>query len=153
MRKGLTPIIAMVLLLMMAVAAAGLMYTFAFNLQTKAQEGVEQTTTELIEQQQQYAQTRLAVDSVYNTSSGNIGVVIRNVGSKTIAEGETIGLYIDGVKQDLTGTTCDNLAPQNTCVVQTNTAFPAAGEKSVIRVVAPSGVSTTYTCYSDGERC
>lgn len=153
MKKGLTPIIAMVLLLMMAVAAAALMYTFAFNLQTKAQEGVEQTTTELIEQQQEYAQTRLSIDSVYNdTADGTLVVIIRNVGSKTIADGSTIGLYVDGRKYDV-GTACDGLAPQNTCTVDTTASFPAAGEKAVIRLVAPSGVSTTYTCYSDGERC
>ncbi len=152
MRKGLTPVIAMVLLLMMAVAAAGLMYTFAFNLQTKAQTGVERTTTQLLEKQQEQAQTRLSIDSVYN-DGGNIAVVIRNVGSKTITDGTTIGLYIDGVKYDVGADTCDNLDPEDTCTVTTTAAFPGAGSKSVIRVVAPSGISTTYTCYSDGTRC
>jgi archaellum component FlaF (FlaF/FlaG flagellin family) len=138
----------------MAVAAAGLMYTFAFNLQTKTQEGVERTTTELLEKQQEQVQTRLSIDSVYKDSvTSNIAVVIRNVGSKTIVDGTAIGLYIDGAKYDIASGTCDNLAPEDTCTVTTSTGFPAAGEKAVIHVVAPSGVATTYTCYSDGDRC
>lgn len=164
-RKGITPVIATVLLLMMTVAAAGLAYTWVMGIQTQAQAGI---TTQM-QQQQQAAQSSIAIDSVWNESIGTTGTLafsLKNTGAYTflVSEVNNFKLYIDGKPADASVSTLDgkaqtigkpgfqsytlSLTAGGTIVV--NMTSPVwsgtAGTIRIIRVVPPFGTEAMYTC-------
>lgn len=71
-RKGITPVIAIVLLLMVTVGAVGVVYT-----QFQSIVGDPGAATD---DQQQVRQTEMSFSSVYNDGSDNLMVEVRNTG-------------------------------------------------------------------------
>ena len=147
-RKGITPVIAIVLLLMMTVAAAGMAYVWIMSLQ----EDIEEQANEGIRKQQTDASAVIAIESVWEDSvTGNIFFMLRNSGTHTFttAQVSQFGYYIDGAPATpATICTAVNLNAQGTtCQVETATPFPAAaGDKVQISVKSPVGRSTEYSC-------
>ncbi len=145
-RKGITPVIAIVLLLMMTVAAAGMAYMWIMSLQ----EDMEETANEGIAKQRRDASAAITIESVWMDSAGlDIQFVIRNSGTYTFTATELgqFGYYIDGVPISV-GTACAGLTGAGTtCTVDSNEPFPAtAGDEKTIMVKSPAGKGSTYTC-------
>ncbi len=145
-RKGITPVIAIVLLLMMTVAAAGMAYMWIMSLQ----EDMEETANEGIAKQRRDASSAITIESVWKDPAGlDIQFVIRNSGTYTFTATELgqFGYYIDGVPITV-GTKCTGLAGAgSTCIVDSDELFPAApGDEKVIMVKLPAGKGSTYTC-------
>ncbi|MFH1127155.1 MAG: archaellin/type IV pilin N-terminal domain-containing protein [archaeon] len=148
-RKGITPVIAIVLLLMMTVAAAGMAYVWIMSVQ----EGIASDTDQDISNLQDEKNTRLEIVNVYN-DSGEIGMTIRNAGTHVFsaAEAAAIGLYIDGVSVDIS-TVCTALKGQGTtCEISGSTTsedYPTVvgsdGARE-IKVVPPLGTGDVHNC-------
>jgi len=88
-RKGITPVIAIVLLLMMTVAAAGVAYLWIMNLQ----EGMEETANEGIEKQQRDSSAAITIESVWKNGLAT-SFLIRNSGTHTFQIQRWAILYI-----------------------------------------------------------
>ncbi len=149
MRKGLTPIIAMVLLLMLAIAAGGMLFVFAQKMQSSLQENVQK---EMLSEAERQAM-RVAIVSVYKTSEGKIGVAVRNIGRKDIPT-DYISLYLNGQPVSDVTFNCDGtIQVFKTCGLKLdNMDFPGDGERFTIRVDAP-GNTDTKVCKSEGGMC
>jgi len=151
-KKGITAVVAIVLLLMMTVASAGLAYMWISQMQT----GTQQKTTEQLNAQQQQMQGALAIESAWNSgvppALGNLQFAIRNVGTTALSfgAGSNVQFYVDGV---LTGTPATltavgTLAPgaASTALIDTGSAYPAAGVSKTIKIVTKDGVTAEYKC-------
>ncbi|HIJ98297.1 TPA: hypothetical protein H1012_03580 [archaeon] len=92
-RKGITPIIAVILLLMMTIAIAGLAYTWLQRLQTSVQSGTENTSTQFIGS----SKVKLVVDGYNTTCTGTSSVVqVRIFGRNAGTEpAKNVYLYVD----------------------------------------------------------
>lgn len=86
-RKGVEAVVAIVLLLMMTVSAAGIAYVWTSSIQKDVQETGTAQTQKLVEQ----ASSCMSIDSV----SGR-NVYLRNCGDGTIT-GSSVLVYIDGI--------------------------------------------------------
>ncbi|MEA3343241.1 MAG: archaellin/type IV pilin N-terminal domain-containing protein [archaeon] len=145
-RKGITPVIAIVLLLMMTVAAAGVAYLWIMELQS----GMEDTANKGVEKQRKDALAAITIESIWKDgTNSDIQLMIRNSGTYTFTATE-IGqfiYYVDSVPI-APGTACVGLGEEgSTCTVDTDEAFPAAaGDEKVIMVKSPVGRSATRAC-------
>ena len=127
--KGITPIIAIILLMMITIALAGFTYIW---LQGVFKTSSNNTKTQL-EQQQRSMMKTIRIDSV---TSGTGGLAIRNTGSESITSNE-IAVFVKGKK-----VTCDpgTITPGNvgTCTISCN-----SGDE--VKVTAP-GNSDVALC-------
>lgn len=109
-RKGITPIISVVLLLMMTIAIAGLAYTWLQRMEATVQSETENTTQELLGG----LKASLSVEGYravcYSSNSAvEINFFVRNSGTKKVSN---LRLYIDDSLTNLTNYT--SLPPGNT---------------------------------------
>ncbi len=99
MRKGITPVVAMVLLLMMTVAAAGAAYIWTQGIISGQQEEAEQQLD-----------TEITVRDLQCTASnGEIDFFLDNTGSTTVEAGD-ITVYLYSVADDSLVNTLDTSA-------------------------------------------
>ena len=160
-RKGITPVIAIVLLLMMTVAAAGMAYVWIMSLQ----EDIAASTNEDLKNLQTQKNARLGIEAVRNNTDattnpagnaqGNLAFIVKNAGTYTFSATEVgnIKIYVDGVDVSRDGGNQAELAKiagQGTSAqIYTGTAFPRTpGSDGGVRieVVPPVGVGATYLC-------
>ena len=93
-RKGITPIIAIVLLLMMTVAAFGMTFVWVQKTQGEIQDGVSDEVTNMMGKNA----AQFSIESVYNDSTGGlIAVIIRNSGTYSFSDGSQFKIYVDGL--------------------------------------------------------
>jgi len=150
-RKGITPVIAIVLLLMMTVAAAGMAYVWIMGLQ----EDIQEQSNEGVEKQQRDTAAAISIVSAWNdTTSTMIAFTIKNTGTYTFSADEIAQFtyYFNGVYNDGTafGTPCVGLGePGSVCQVVSDEGFPAtpgrAGQVN-IKVDPPFGSTSPYSC-------
>ena len=144
-RKGITPVIAIVLLLMMTVAAAGMAYVWIMSLQ----EDIAEDTNRDLDNLNKQKNARLSVSAVWN-NAGTIDLIIKNAGTYvyTAADCTNVGVLVGGDMQ--AAGSCVGLTSQGTtCTVSSGTIFPImAGEAGAvtIKVIAPIGMGDTYRC-------
>jgi flagellin-like protein len=79
--KGMTPIVAIILLLMMTVAAAGTSFYWLIKIQSEMQGGTEQYQENVFER---LASTVNWLDADYNSTEENLTIYIQNVGTTDI---------------------------------------------------------------------
>jgi flagellin-like protein len=90
-RKGITPIISVILLLMMVIAIAGIAYTWLQGMQESIQTSTENTSTELL----RAMNVNLRMEGyTYNCSgsASNVSFFVRNAGSETA---HNLNLYVE----------------------------------------------------------
>ena len=151
-RKGITPVIAIVLLLMMTVAAAGMAYVWIMSIQGD----IAQDTAEDLADIQDEKNTRLEIVTVRNDSNGKIELTFKNAGSYVFSasNAEQIKLYIDGVSIDLLSSTCgtDIKGRGTTCTLDgaiTEANYPSVvgSDGAVeIRIEPPFGSGDIHIC-------
>ncbi|RLG13453.1 MAG: hypothetical protein DRN71_04805 [Candidatus Nanohalarchaeota archaeon] len=148
-RKGITPVIAIVLLLMMTVAAAGMAYVWIMSLQ----ESVQNQGNEGVEKQQRETSAAITIVSAWNDST-HLAFIVKNSGTYTFSSDELdqFTYYFNGVYNDATGfgTPCTGLdEPGSICKVVSDEDFPdtagTAGQV-VIKVDPPFGSTSPYSC-------
>ncbi|MCW1300652.1 MAG: hypothetical protein OH363_05120, partial [Candidatus Parvarchaeota archaeon] len=92
-KKGITPVIATILLLLMTVAAAGTAYFWMVSVQSKIQTGVSTG----IEQQLTQAQYQIkTVGVTCNETSGIYSVSVMNIGPNDIPTGTATLVVTNG---------------------------------------------------------
>ena len=139
--RGVSQVIAALLLIAIAVAAAILLYVFAIGLLgSLGSSGGQQTKQQLIME-------------AYNWGSPNtIGVTVRNVGSASIDAAHT-DVFINGVTVGTTPlSTCGTLTPGQSCT----TSFTAAGSYVAgaaypLKLVTPDGGVFSYSVIDGGS--
>lgn len=148
-RKGLTPIIAVVLLLMMTVAAAGLAYQFVIGTQTDVQDKVKnQLDTQLGASDIQW-NVESGKDTTVGATPGTMEFTIRNTGKGAIAA-NSMTLYVDGIRLSATGPSTA-VVSGSTGTISTAQAWPDVGLSKVVRMVHnTTAVSVSYTCTNNG---
>ena len=143
-RKGITPVIAIVLLLMMTVAAAGMAYVWIMSIQEDIGADTERDLANLNQQKN----ARLSISAVWN-NTGNVNLIIKNSGTYVYTAADVGNIKVLVGSQVITGG-CTGLTTQGTtCTVTSATAFPTnAGDLGAvsIKVVAPIGMGDTYSC-------
>jgi len=153
-RKGITPIVATVLLMLIAVGAVGSASVFLDDTLTGLQENLEGD----LEEEQTVEASDLRIESAYR-SSGDINIDVRNSGSVTLdvaRDGSKLwNLYIDGRPQnwdyvDASRGGDESITPNEVISLDTNTAFPSSDSSKEISLNAPFETEDTYICYNDG---
>ncbi len=94
MRKGITPVVAIILLLLMTIAAAGAAYIWV----TRLQGTLEETSGGGISDTQRRTNTRLSIENIYNEST-YITAVLRNIGTYDLVADDLkkVTIYMDEV--------------------------------------------------------
>ncbi len=132
-RKGITPVIALVLLLMMTVAAAGMAYIWFQDVQQETQDSVSDSLTQRTDQMA----GAVVIDAVYEDT--NVAqVAVRNTGSVTFST--DVIVYVGS-------TPCATANVNN----PTESAVVACGVQDltddiVIRAIPPQGSAIYVTC-------
>ncbi len=148
-RKGLTPVLSMVLLLMIAVAAVGIMYGFVMKLQKGTQNTIQKQTGSIQQKIQQQINTQFNIESVYKTSDDHLGISLRNTGNSEICF-KDLTVYVNGVPT--TGVV--KVSPASDCITPgqimilnvTAYPFPSLGQTDNIKIASTVGTFATYTC-------
>ncbi len=156
-RKGITPVIAIVLLLMMTVAAAGLAYEFIMNMSERQTEAIG----EQVDAQSNKMRTEFRVIQVKGgaAATGDLDYYIKNVGSLEIPEfdGTKLSAKQDGdLRFDATFagtcTTAGSLEVGDICVLEvTDLVNPLDLPGDTVttinyELILDSGVTISYGC-------
>ncbi|MBI2579817.1 MAG: hypothetical protein HYW27_02855 [Candidatus Aenigmarchaeota archaeon] len=144
MKKGITPVIAIILLLLITISMVGFAFVWFSRVAQTATESTEkQLQTELNKQNK-----KIAVDNLQLSTATDTGCVsLRNIGSVSIPAGE-IKLYVDGAAQS----GCDTLAlaagATGSCAISLNTCN--TGSNKIVKVTT-GGNQDQVTCSTQPE--
>ncbi len=145
--KGLTAVIALVLLLMMTVAGAGFFYIFSHAFLSKGQYNVENTATTAIEQMRNLTTTCMSVDSVFGNK-----LYLRNCGTGKIIN-SSLRIYLDGapVGHNLRVDIDENKV--GVVELDREITFPVFNTRmgDILKITTPTG-SITYSLVDYGKK-
>lgn len=154
-RKGITPVIATVLLMTITVAATASAFTFMNGIQNDLKENTE----DRLSQQERESQSNIDIETAYNSTDGYIIVSVRNTGSLTLqirdetrlwsmfTNGSPVG---DGTEWEYRNEERDYISPQQTVNLNTTEKFPDPGSDTLIKITGPNGVSDSKVCFNSG---
>lgn len=155
-RKGVTPIVATVLLLSISVAAVASASVFLSDVVGDIKDNIEEQLG--VQNKQQNSEIRIIYG--YEGSNGNIWIDVRNEGSISLAVEENgnklWNLYVGGrpVTWDYTpgGPSGPNVVvnPQETIRIDTSEPFPAVGGSKTIQLNGQYGTSSSIVCDNIG---
>ncbi len=153
-RKGITPIISVVLLLMMTVGAFGLAYVWLKNFQSGVQEEMSKSAQEVISE----VQKSIKIIAVYrDAAASQTKISLQNSGKLTIRDDElqTLIIKLDGkvVPSSIVSIPTGNLPPNDIITITLNNDYFTAsssptlvdGAIHVWEVIIGS-ISSTYSC-------
>lgn len=162
-RKGVTPIVATVLLITISIAAAASAYTFIRNAQQETIEGFESD----LNKEQRERKSDINAEYIYNGTNGHIIMNIRNTGSISIPVRDDNGvkqfsLYVNGAPHETSnqgrgwnfvpeGSSIDVLDPSEILTLNTTVPFPERSESTSLKLVGPYEVSDSHVCYNSGS--
>ena len=140
-RKGITPVLSIVLLVMLMIGLVLGVYMFLSGTASQTQEEAQKTTTEVLTG----LSTQVKIDSLWN-NSGKISLQIRNTGTRTIPSSElaNIVVYVDDKPATITttGWNTTNLDPRKTRVLDLDADY-AHGARVRIELAKGSSISQT----------
>ncbi|MCK5474000.1 MAG: hypothetical protein KAI53_01220 [Candidatus Aenigmarchaeota archaeon] len=152
-RKGITPIIAIVLLLMMTVAAFGLTFVWVQSTQQDLQENIGKDIKSVTDMNA----AQFSIESIYN-DTGNISIVVRNTGRYTFPDATLFTVYLNGqsLSPNIQYFTPSGgiLAPDETITIRTTNAATRKwddlliGVSHAFKIVSPKSTQATATCSS-----
>ncbi len=158
-RKGITPVIAIVLLLMMTVAAAGMAYVWIMSLQ----EDVRVIADEGVEDMKIVSSVSLSFEAVHEDAGNMIEFTLRNTGKHGFSSGELDQFIVytdktEDVAASAAVATCSAAGGNlnelgGTCIVTTTTAFPTEPGKDdavLVEITTPfKEKKFVYNCIID----
>lgn len=159
--KGVTPVVAIVLLMAMAVAAT----TTAYQVMNNAQSDVQDSFEDSLSAEERERRTDLNIEVIYQGDNGNAFMTVRNTGSEKQIIQEDDGqkywtLLVDGAPADGTGTSWGyigsqsgevTLSPGSTINIDSNVDFPDPDEGKQFELVGRYESSDTYFCENTGS--
>jgi|GEM_PF-4593598 flagellin-like protein len=136
--KGITPVVAVTLLIAVTVAAAGTFYTVLTSTQDEVQENAPDIT---------FNADILNVESCW-TSGGNVGFSIRNTDTQAAINNSEMDLLVTGTELDYKLEPQGLIGPQETFEVR----FESLGSTDEVveneTQIFLGESSMTYTCYT-----
>lgn len=164
--KGITPVVATVLLITISVAATASAYTFITGAQKEAAQNFEQD----LRQQEIRQKSSINIEYVYNSTNNYTFMTVRNTGSVTLPVNKSgskqLSLYADG--KPVSSDVGDNgegwkyvngpqfpsdpvlLDPSATITINTTINYPARGESRAFKLVGSYKTSDSHVCYNSG---
>lgn len=140
MKKGITPVIAIILLLLMAVAAAGALYLWY----SRSQEDVASSAQTGMEKQVEQSSYRMSIESVWKVDD-QLCLSVRNVGidDYSASDVNNTAIYVNGTLVDWDQSSASALAQESS---QTLCVCDGTASGSC----TTSSASFAYTQSSDG---
>ena len=140
--RGVSQVIAALLLIAIAVAAAILLYVFAIGLLgSLGSSGGQQTKEQLIME-------------AYNWSGTSLSLTLRNVGSASIS-GSLTDVFVNGLSQGKLPASCNvSLTPSQSCtatITLVGTASLVPGAAYPLKLVTPDGGVFSYSVIDGGS--
>lgn len=133
MQKGITPVIAIILLLLITISMVGFAYVWFNRVLTST---TEKTSNQLNNQISSQGKT-IKIDNIGDTT-----ISIRNTGSETILSND-LTMYSNNVLLSVTDCVTSDLPLAPSAVATFNCASesfcPATGANAIIKVTAPGG--------------
>jgi flagellin-like protein len=140
--RGVSQVIAALLLIAIAVAAAILLYVFAIGLLGSLGTGGGGQTKEQL------------IMEAYNWdfTGGSIQLTVRNVGPAAIDAGTT-DVFVNGISYGQLGGTCDTLQPGQSCTVTVTVTGGSfiSGAAYPLKLVTPTGGVFSYSIIAGGS--
>ena len=152
--KGVTPVVATVLLVFIAVTAVGTAAVFLEGTVSGVQEGAENE----LEREERIDNSDLRIQNGFNDTNGDLNLVVRNSGSVTLPineDGDTLfSIFVNNRPNNgwvVTGGE-DEIDPNQIVTLNLNEQYPAVDSSKSIRINAPYETSDSYVCYNTGDR-
>lgn len=155
-RKGVTPVVATSLLLLISIATVSSSAIFLSGTVDDIGQGVEDRLG--VDSNEQ--DSELSIDYGYEGNNGNIWLDVTNDGSITLATEEDgvkmWNLYSDGSRLNWDyaygAPSNDSIDPGDTVTVDTQEAFPSIGDSTTIELNGQYDTSSSVVCSnSNGE--
>ena len=155
MSKGVTPVIATVLLLMMTVAAAGAAYLWMNSLQNSIQQNVEETYGDVSDSARiefQFRYRKCNATEAVGSGHNEIEIIVENTGQQNIPQGPVSLVLVDDMGMDLefveaTDAMTEDLSVSSFLSLAFNvTTDLDVGGEYVLRVGLPGGVTGSQFC-------
>ena len=152
--KGVTPVVATVLLVFIAVAAVGSAAVFLEGAVGGVQEGAESQ----LEREERIDNSDLRIQNGFNNTDGDLNVVVRNSDSVTLPineDGDTLfSVFVNNRPNNAWTVTGgeDEIDPNQIVTLDLNEPYPAVDSSKSIRIAAPYETSDSYVCYNTGDR-
>jgi len=154
-KKGITPVVATMLLMVIAVAAVGTASVFLQDTLTEIQGNLE----DQVSREDDIDSSDINIEFAYNGTNGYILTDVRNSGSVLLDIEEDSSrrwnMYVEGrpenweyVDSGLGGDV--NLRPNEVVSINTTQSFPEQGESKQISFNAPLETSDSYVCFNEG---
>jgi flagellin-like protein len=136
MSKGITPVVATVLLIAVTFAAAGTVYTLVEENTNRAEENIRDADLGL-------NVDTLVVENCYN-QYGNTHIVMRNSAPDSSINASQITPLLNGTVQENFDTTPEIVEPQRSFTVNLSTQF---GDETQV-ILTDGDTQIRHTCYS-----
>lgn len=158
-RKGITPVVATVLLISIGIAAVGSAGIFLQNLGDMLRDNAEET----IANDNRIENSEISIEYAFENSDGDISVDVRNTGGTTLQiedNGNRLwNLYIDGQPQtswdfaDSSLNSADDvdLTPQQQVRIDTNADYPSSGNSKRVQVSGTFETQSSVICSHNGD--
>jgi len=159
--KGVSPVIAEVLLMGIAITAAVSAGVFLQGTMDDTKGNVE----DWISQEDREESSSIGIDFGYNSTDGYLMVDVRNTGATSLSvekdgtknwnmysDGKPVEwIYVDGSDY----ISRDNVVvdPSSTITLNTTEEFPLSGQTVEIEVTGSYNTRSTYVCFSENGRC
>lgn len=152
-RKGVTPVVATSLLILIAISAVTASAVFLRDTTDDIQDSVNDQLSE----EEMRENSEISVDYAYNNSDGDIAIVVRNSGQYALAVEEDNekrwNLYSEGepVNFDYSSASGPDVIidPGGSKTLDSNVDYPSSSYKT-LDIEGPYGVSATVLCENSG---
>ena len=150
--KGVTPVVATVLLVFIAVTAVGSAAVFLEGTISGVQEGAE----DQLEREERIDNSDLRIQSGFNNTDGDLNIVVRNTGSVTLPIRENgddlFSIFVDNSPNNVWTVPEDEIDPNQIVTINLTESFPPVDSSKSVRISAPYETSDSYVCYNTGDR-
>jgi hypothetical protein len=160
MTKGLTPVLATVLLMTISVGATASAYVFL----TETQQQARQSAEDRLSEQQQEAQASINMEFVYNGTDGHTMFNLRNTGEITLViqdeRRKRLNLFVNGRPVGTGGRAWEyaadsisppvRLNPSQSRTINSTVPFPQPQQSQVLQITGPTETQDSHTCFNSG---
>ncbi|MFQ3308212.1 MAG: archaellum component FlaG (FlaF/FlaG flagellin family) [Candidatus Nanohaloarchaea archaeon] len=161
-RKGVTPVVATVLLISIGIAAVGTAGVFLQDIGDTLRENAN----DRIAGENRIENSDISIEYAFENADGDIALDVRNTGSTNLEvkeDGDDLwNIYIEGRPQgswELSDTALDNsddvdLSPQEQLRIDTNEDYPSTGNSKRVQVSGIYETQSSIICsYNDDGSC
>ncbi|MFB6099776.1 MAG: archaellin/type IV pilin N-terminal domain-containing protein [Candidatus Nanohalobium sp.] len=158
--KGISPVVATVLLMGIAIASVSSAAVFLGD----TMQGLQNSVEDWILGESKEESATISVDYGVNGSNGYLLMDIRNTGSISLAVEEggrkNWNMYVDGVPREweyvsgsYTGKENVIIDPNEVIRINTTVQFPSTGNRVQVSLKGQYNTGVSYICFSEGGGC